>query len=396
MMKATVLAGLAASAGATTYFSENFDDASYSDRWTVPSKWKDASELGTFTHTAGKYSGDENNKGIQTTTDARFHGTIAPLTTPFVSTGKNLVLQYTVKNEQELGCGGAYIKLLPSEGVDVDSFGGDTPYAVMFGPDKCGYKSRTHVIFTYKGNNLLIEREPRMESGSLTNTYTLIVKPDNTYEVRINNEEVQTGSLYDDWKFLEPKEINDPNESKPEDWVDAMLMDDPEDVKPEGYDDIPETIPEEGAEQPEDWDTEEDGEWEPPMMPNPEYKGPWVPKQIENPDYKGDWEHPQIANPDYVHDDAVYDVCAKGCGYVGFELWQVEAGTIFDNILVTDSIEEAEAAYTALTDQYAAEKKAHDQAKEAERVAAEEAAAAAEEEDEAGDGDWEEEDKEEL
>merc|ERR1711988_160581 len=158
-----------------------------------------------------------------------------------------------------------------------------------------------------------------MESNQLTNVYTLIVKPDNTYEVRINNEEVQSGSLFEDWDFLEPEEIKDPSKSKPSDWVDNPLMDDPEDKKPEGWDDIPETIPEEGAEVPEDWDVEEDGEWEPPMVPNPEYKGEWKPKQIDNPDYKGEWEHPLIPNPDFVDDKTVYDVCAKGCGYVGFE-----------------------------------------------------------------------------
>jgi len=397
MMKATVFAGLAATASATTYFSENFD-ASYTDRWTVPSKWQEADKLGTFTHTAGKYNGDENNKGIQTTTDARFHGIIAPLETEFVSTDKTLVLQYSVKNEQTLGCGGAYIKLLPKDGVEVDSFGGDTPYAVMFGPDKCGYDSRTHVIFTYNGENLLVKKEPRMESGELTNVYTLIVKPDNTYEVRINNEEVQTGSLYDDFDFLAPKEIKDPEQSKPTDWVDNAIMDDPEDTKPEGYDDIPETIPQADAvDPPEDWDVEEDGEWEPPMVPNPEYKGEWKPRQIENPDYKGEWEHPIIPNPDFVDDKTVYDVCAKGCGFVGFELWQVEAGTIFDNILVTDSVEDAEAAATKIIEEGKAEKAAKDAADEAARIAEEEAAAAAAEEEESGD--WEEEkdeDKEEL
>jgi len=388
MMKATVCAGLAATASATTYFSESFDD-SYTDRWTVPSKWKEESELGSWTHTAGKFTGDETNKGIQTTTDARFHGIIAPLATPFKSTDNTLVLQYTVKNEQDLGCGGAYIKLLPTEGTEVDSFGGDTPYAVMFGPDKCGYNSRTHVIFTYKGENLLVKREPRMESGSLTSTYTLIVKSDNTYEVRINNEEVQSGSLYDDFDFLQPKEIKDPEKSKPEDWVDETHIDDPEDTKPEGWDDIPATIPEEGAEIPEDWDVEEDGEWEPPMVPNPEYKGEWKAKQIENPDYKGEWEHPMIPNPDFVDDKTVYDVCANGCGFVGFELWQVEAGTIFDNILVTDSVEEAEAAYAKIAEGAEAEKAAKEAADEAERVAAEEEAAKAAESDE--EGDWEEE-----
>ena len=30
--------------------------------------------------------------------------------------------------------------------------------------------------------------------------------------------------------------------------------------------------------QPEDWDEEEDGEWTPPTMANPEYKGPWKAK----------------------------------------------------------------------------------------------------------------------
>merc|ERR1712196_404584 len=51
---------------------------------------------------------------------------------------------------------------------------------------------------------------------------------------------------------------------------------------------------------------------------------------IDNPEYKGEWKPTMIDNPDY-----------KG-GSVGFELWQVKAGTIFDNIIVTDSIEEAE------------------------------------------------------
>jgi len=31
---------------------------------------------------------------------------------------------------------------------------------------------------------------------------------------------------------------------------------------------------------PEDWDDEMDGEWEPPMIDNPEYKGEWKPRQV--------------------------------------------------------------------------------------------------------------------
>merc|ERR1712216_990884 len=66
-----------------------------------------------------------------------------------------------------------------------------------------------------------------------------------------------------------------------------------------GYDDISAEIPDPEAEQPEDWDTEEDGEWEAPMIDNPEYKGEWKAPMIGNPDYEGEWVHPVIANAEY-------------------------------------------------------------------------------------------------
>ena len=65
---------------------------------------------------------------------------------------------------------------------------------------------------------------------------------------------------------------------KPADWEDAKEIPDPMDVKPEGYDDIPAQIPDPEAEQPDDWDEEDDGAWEPPMIDNPDYQGPWTPK----------------------------------------------------------------------------------------------------------------------
>ena len=63
-------------------------------------------------------------------------------------------------------------------------------------------------------------------------------------------------------------------------------MVDPEDKKPAGYDDIPAETPDPEATKPDDWDDEEDGEWEAPMVDNPAYKGPWKPKMIPNPAYK--------------------------------------------------------------------------------------------------------------
>ncbi len=50
--------------------------------------------------------------------------------------------------------------------------------------------------------------------------YTLIVQPDGTYEVLIDNEKAESGSLEDDWDILPPKKIKDPEAKKPEDWDD--------------------------------------------------------------------------------------------------------------------------------------------------------------------------------
>lgn len=82
-----------------------------------------------------------------------------------------------------------------------------------------------------------------------------------------------------------------------------------------------EYVPDPDAKKPDDWDDDTDGEWEPPMIPNPEYKGEWKPKQIDNPDYQGEWVHPQIPNPEYEADDKLY--LYTDFGYVGFDLWQV-------------------------------------------------------------------------
>merc|ERR1712129_621327 len=92
---------------------------------------------------------------------------------------------------------------------------------------------------------------------------------------------------------------------------------------------------------PDDWDDEEDGEWEAPMKYNPAYKGDWNVKRISNPAYKGMWEAKKIANPEYEDDDTLYKFA--DFGFVGFDLWQVKGFTIFDNVILTDDVAEADA-----------------------------------------------------
>merc|ERR1711915_225241 len=136
---------------------------------------------------------------------------------------------------------------------------------------------------------------------------------------------------------------------------------------------------------------EEDGEWEPPQISNPEYKGEWKQKQIDNPAYKGEWVHPMVANPAFKEDDTVYHRC-NPCTAIGFELWQVKSGTLFDDIIVTDSVEEAKAF---AEETFAVKSKA--EAVMQKKLDEEASAKAAEEskKKDAEEEDWEEEDEEE-
>merc|ERR1712118_228615 len=105
------------------------------------------------------------------------------------------------------------------------------------------------------------------------------------------------------------------------------------DKKPDDWTDEKRIVDEE-AKKPDDWDDEEDGEWEAPMKDNPDYKGEWSVKRISNPAYKGFWEAKKIANPKFVDDDTLY--AYEDFSFIGFDLWQVKGGSIFDNVIITD------------------------------------------------------------
>jgi len=385
-MRAFVLAAFAVSciafATAEVYLEEDFS-GDWESRW-VQSGAK--SDLGTFKVSSGKYFGDEEAaKGLQTSQDAKFYA-MSTKHTEFSNEGKTLVVQFTVKHEQDIDCGGGYLKL---GAFEPEKFEGSSEYNIMFGPDICGATKKTHVIFNYKGKNLDKKKEVRCESDTLSHLYTLIVKPDNTYEVQIDMNKVDSGSLEEGWDFLEPKQIRDPDEKKPEDWVDEAEMDDPEDKKPEGYDEIQAKIADPKATKPDDWDDESDGTWEAPQIDNPEYKGAWKAKRIKNPAYKGVWEAQLIDNPKYVADDKLYSFAKFGT--VGIDVWQVKSGTIFDNILITDDVEyataHAEKTWKAAKDGEKAAKEKADEEKrkkdEEERAKKEEERKKKEEEDKA-------------
>merc|ERR1712049_86157 len=74
-----------------------------------------------------------------------------------------------------------------------------------------------------------------------------------------------------------------------------------------------------------------------------------------------------IANPEYQDDDALYKYDAFG--FIGFDLWQGKGGTIFDNVIITDDVAEADAfakKWKTLSELEKSKKAEEDAAKKAE------------------------------
>lgn len=153
-------------------------------------------------------------------------------------------MQYEVVLQDGQECGGAYIKLLSDSpnAKNLQQFHDKTPYTIMFGPDKCGNDHKLHFIFKHRNpiNGSVEEKhckkpKERMEevfSDKLPHLYTLVLKPDNTYEISIDKKVVNSGSLLED--FTPPvnpsPEIDDPSDKKPEGWDEREKIADPEAV----------------------------------------------------------------------------------------------------------------------------------------------------------------------
>lgn len=328
---------------------------------------------------------------LQVPEKAKHYGLARKLDTPIDPSKDTLVLQYDVKLNDGLNCGGAYLKFLTNQkSFSSSDLRDDSPYTIMFGPDVCnGVQNRVHLIIRHQDQKTKKIEEKHMNfppavpsNDDLSHVYTAIIHPsNNTFALLIDGEEKRAGSLFEDFtpSFVPPTEIDDPEDSKPSDWVEEAKIADPDASKPDDWDeDAPEFIPDtaavkpEGwlddepaeiddpeASKPEDWDDEEDGEWAPPTMPNPkckeavgcgewvrptmpnpDYKGKWSAPMIDNPAYKGVWKPRQIANPFFFNDTEPMAHIGE-IGAVAIEIWTMDENYFFDNILITNSVEEA-------------------------------------------------------
>jgi calnexin len=364
---------LAASLSDTVYydsFDKNFDG-----RWVVSQSsdyggvWKHAKSEG------------HDDYGLLVSQPAKKYGIAVDLPEKVDPKDGAVVLQYDLRLQNGLECGGAYLKFLqPQEaGWTANDFNNESPYSIMFGPDKCGATNKVHFIFRHKNpkSGKYVEHHlknpPSPVGDKLSHVYTAVIYPNNTLKLLIDGEEKKTADLLsDDFEptVIPPKTIPDPEDSKPEDWDDRAKIPDPDATKPDDWDedapreiedaeaerpegwldDEPDEVDDPDAVKPEDWDDEEDGEWEPPkttnpkceeapgcgewkrpMKKNPAFKGKWRAPMIDNPRYQGIWAPKQIPNPDYFE---LEKPNLEAVAAIGIEIWTMQDGILFDNILV--------------------------------------------------------------
>lgn len=221
------------------YFSEHFDNPKqFSKRWIKSEAMKEGLEEdlakydGLWELEAAQKDSLPGDKGLVLKSKAKHAAISALLHKPFVFKDKPLIVQYEVFLQEGQECGGAYLKLLSDgpEGRNLIKFHDKTPYTIMFGPDKCGGDHKLHFIFKHKNplNGSFEEKhcqkpKERIEdifSDKLPHLYTLIMKPDNTFEILVDKKVVNSGSLLEDFvPAVNPsEEIDDPNDTKPQDW----------------------------------------------------------------------------------------------------------------------------------------------------------------------------------
>lgn len=349
-----------------------------------PGVWKHAKSEG------------HDDYGLLVSEPARKYAIVKELDSPVDLKDGSTILQYEVRLQNGLECGGAYLKYLRPQdaGWIAKEFDNESPYSIMFGPDKCGGTNKVHFILKHKNPKTgeYVEHHlkfpPSVPSDKLTHVYTAVLKPDNELRILIDGEEKKKANFLSAEDFDPPLipalTIPDPEDKKPEDWDERakipdlnakkpddwdedapMEIEDLEISKPEGWlDDEPEEIDDPEAVKPEDWDDEEDGEWEAPkidnpkceeapgcgewkrpMKKNPEYKGKWHAPMIDNPNYKGIWKPRDIPNPSYFElDKPNFEPIAA----VGIEIWTMQDGIMFDNILIASDEKVAE-SYRATT-----------------------------------------------
>jgi len=230
------------------FFHETFDNADVleSGSWVKSSEAKYEGQPLKVKPVTTAIKGLEQDKGLSLSQENKHYGVSVKFPTVLDVKGKDLVVQYDLRLEDGLQCGGAYIKLLrATPDLDLSKLNGDTPYTIMFGPDKCANNNKVHFIVQYQSpvtqkweekhiNTTLNIKQDKLH----THLYTLVMKQNNDFEIYIDKRLGKKGNLLTHMRppINPPATVDDPTDSKPADWVDNDMIDDPDAKKPDDWD----------------------------------------------------------------------------------------------------------------------------------------------------------------
>uniref|UniRef100_A0A8C9B2R6 Calmegin n=1 Tax=Prolemur simus TaxID=1328070 RepID=A0A8C9B2R6_PROSS len=304
------------------YFAETFDSGRLAG-WVLSKAKKDDIDVEISIYD-GRWEIEElkenripGDRGLVLKSRAKHHAISAVLAKPFIFADKPLIVQYEVNFQDGIDCGGAYIKLLAdTDDLILENFYDKTSYTIMFGPDKCGEEYKLHFIFRHKHPITGVYEEKHAKPPDVdlktfftdrkTHLYTLVMNPDDTFEVLIDQIVVNKGNLLDDVvpPINPPKEIDDPDDRKPDEWDERAK------------------IPDSSAVKPEDWDENEPAKIEDLSVVKPD----GCPRKIPNPDYFED-DHPFLLTSFRA---------------LGLELWSMTSNIYFDNFIICSEKEVAD------------------------------------------------------
>ena len=350
-----------------------------------------------------KYYHPEQSKGLKTLDDNRFYHYSCDMNRTISTFNKSIFIGYQVTQTRDQKCAGSYLKFF-KEPFDPEHFNSDTPYEFMFGHEYCGSTDQVQCTFNHDGKKHEKTQKIWTKHDKETHWFGIKLYANHTFEAYVDLKREAFGTIGSKWKGMKqvyvcicrcflltlsssftvytlilflryfhlfflllpsfslplfffslshltpsisippsiplPQKYND-DVKKPDDWDDREYIPDPDEEQPEDWDDQHRFVTDPNATKPQWWNETEDGEWIAPIIQNPAFKGKWRAADIKNPNYTGPWVSPLERN--YEVSDAEWEKYFPVFRYVAIDDWQVESGTIFDNIIITDDPVEYEA-----------------------------------------------------
>jgi calnexin len=357
-------------------FFENFSDPGVRERWIsskdprYQGKWKSEPLI--------QLQGRRGERGL-VLKSGNFAAAIGhQFRHPLQVTNETLVIQYEFRAQFLFMCGSGYMRLYTTPTFDPKSLSNDTLPFIEFGPERCRRFNQSRFVIYRSDEGPPVPHELKrphyIPPDEIVHLFTLILRPDGTFETLIDNRGTRNGTFAADFTppLFETATIDDPTDQQPSDWDDRVLIPDLAEPRPKDWDDNapaqipdprrrtpppnwlpnePATIPEPNARKPADWDDDKMGEWHPRQVANPkcvkvpgcgEYKVPhirnpkargiWRPHLIPNPAYKGEWRPRQIPNPNFHGRPFTFEI--PPIVGIGFDVWTSDSDFAFTNIAI--------------------------------------------------------------